>query len=39
MPVKSASGIVWQSPAPDLSSRVGNLETGLSSAQTDIETL
>ena len=39
MPIKSASGIVWQSPAPDLSSRVGNLETGLSSAQTDIGTL
>ena len=39
MPVKSASGIVWQSPAPDLSSRVGNLETGLSSAQTNINTL
>lgn len=39
IPVKSATGIVWQAPAPDLSNRVGNLETGLSTAQTDISTL
>ena len=39
MPVKSATGIVWQTPAPDLSSRVGNLESGLFQAQSDISNI
>jgi hypothetical protein len=29
MPVKSATGITWQTPPPDLSTAVGNLQSGL----------
>lgn len=36
MPIKSTTGLVWQTPAPDLSSRVGSLEDELAEAQGDI---
>ena len=39
MPVKSATGISWQTPAPDLSTEVGNLQSALQQAQTDISNL
>lgn len=39
IPVKSASGLIWQAAPADLSGRVGNLESGLSQAQTDISSM
>lgn len=39
IPVKGVSGIVWQSAPANLESRVGNLETGLSAAQSNISAL
>ena len=40
MPVKSDSGILsWENAPPDLSSRVGDLETGLNSLTSELQTV
>ena len=39
IPVKTVNGLSWQTAPTDLSSRVGDLETGLQSAQSDISSL